>query len=502
MSNESTGGCSRPPRTGPRPLSRGRGTRCSIRPCRASSLRPKEGSSHCGDTQAQDDLPTGPHGHQASPAAGSRTRTYVRPTVATIDVTATAGKAGFSVGDRVRISGSRALRRRSRHHREVDHRGDPGRPRPHRGRSHAPGPDGRPGSASACRPRRSRQARRRAGHAWRCLRPRPHRSAGPHRPRPRRFRADQRARAGRVPGRLTVPRAHSAGCISRGRHAPQVATPRDPHLGRLTGSAEAHARFPDDPTTDHRRRRHRGPRGRRPWSSSAARPSGADPSANAGRSAAAASAARLPPARRARIPKHEVYGFVPYWEMDDTIADHVNQTEPHDPRPVLGHEHPRRLDRHDPERLQAHHRPGLGERMIRDAHERGVRVELVFTSFGAARNDRLFGPEEPRTCATRRVVGDRIRHRPWASTGSTSMSSRSAVWTYIPAYAGFVSSSSDGRRGREPRGAGLRGHDRGPSGCRDGRRRVAGRRGPDLPDGLRLPDGRQRPRGLGPAGSP
>ena len=36
---------------------------------------------------------------------GAGPEPYVRPTVATIDVNATAGKAGFSVGDRVRISG-------------------------------------------------------------------------------------------------------------------------------------------------------------------------------------------------------------------------------------------------------------------------------------------------------------------------------------------------------------------------------------------------------------
>ena len=37
---------------------------------------------------------------------GAGPEPYVRPTVATIDPTATTGKAGFSVGDRVRISGA------------------------------------------------------------------------------------------------------------------------------------------------------------------------------------------------------------------------------------------------------------------------------------------------------------------------------------------------------------------------------------------------------------
>jgi len=37
---------------------------------------------------------------------GAGPETYVRPTVATIDPTATTGKAGFAVGDRVRITGA------------------------------------------------------------------------------------------------------------------------------------------------------------------------------------------------------------------------------------------------------------------------------------------------------------------------------------------------------------------------------------------------------------
>jgi hypothetical protein len=37
---------------------------------------------------------------------GAGPEPYVRPTVATIDVNATVGKSGFSVGDRVRITGA------------------------------------------------------------------------------------------------------------------------------------------------------------------------------------------------------------------------------------------------------------------------------------------------------------------------------------------------------------------------------------------------------------
>ena len=41
-----------------------------------------------------------------APRAGAGPEPYVRPTVATIDLTAGSGRAGLSVGDRVRSSGS------------------------------------------------------------------------------------------------------------------------------------------------------------------------------------------------------------------------------------------------------------------------------------------------------------------------------------------------------------------------------------------------------------
>ena len=88
-------------------------------------------------------------------------------------------------------------------------------------------------------------------------------------------------------------------------------------------------------------------------------------------------------------PGHELYGFVPYWEMDATIAAHVaatplssvalfsvsntsigaiNQTQP-GYKLITG---------------------PIGVALISAAHGRGTRVEVVFTSFGAARNASFF----------------------------------------------------------------------------------------------------------------
>ena len=80
--------------------------RCSIASRRAFEVAAQGGQGHCGDTQAKDRLSPGPDRHEAGPAGRSGTRgPYVRPTVATIDLNAGSGRAGLSVGDRVRIAG-------------------------------------------------------------------------------------------------------------------------------------------------------------------------------------------------------------------------------------------------------------------------------------------------------------------------------------------------------------------------------------------------------------
>jgi hypothetical protein len=91
----------------------------------------------------------------------------------------------------------------------------------------------------------------------------------------------------------------------------------------------------------------------------------------------------------AGAPGHELYGYLPYWEMDDAdIEAHVAGT----PLTTLGlfsvsHTSKGALNTRQPGyRLIT---GDTGSRLIRDAHERGVHVELVYTSFGGPRNRRL-----------------------------------------------------------------------------------------------------------------
>jgi hypothetical protein len=89
------------------------------------------------------------------------------------------------------------------------------------------------------------------------------------------------------------------------------------------------------------------------------------------------------------IPKHEVYGFVPYWEMDDTIADHIARTDlttlalfsvTHKRNGTLDNQNGLRKIRGD-----------VGRAMIEAAHKHGVKVEIVYTCFGAAKNRQFYG---------------------------------------------------------------------------------------------------------------
>ena len=102
-------------------------------------------------------------------------------------------------------------------------------------------------------------------------------------------------------------------------------------------------------------------------------------------------------------PKHEVYGFVPYWEMDETIADHVGATD----LTTLGlfsvtHKRNGTLD--DQTGIKRI-RGSVGRAMIRAAHDRGTRVELVYTSFSEPKNRRFYDDPKAQDRWIEEVVG-------------------------------------------------------------------------------------------------
>jgi spore germination protein YaaH len=124
------------------------------------------------------------------------------------------------------------------------------------------------------------------------------------------------------------------------------------------------------------------------WACGGTPPSG--PAGTAGAATDRPSAAR--PATPVPEPKHETYGFVPYWEMDDTIADHL-ATVDLTTLALFSVTHTRRGELDGDQNGARRIRGELGARMIREAQERGTRVELVYTAFGERKNRQFY--EDP-----------------------------------------------------------------------------------------------------------
>jgi spore germination protein YaaH len=114
----------------------------------------------------------------------------------------------------------------------------------------------------------------------------------------------------------------------------------------------------------------------------------ADPSASASGDAAVV-ASPTPSATARPTGGHEIFGFVPYWEMDDTIAGHLRDT-PLTTLALFSVTHTRTGALNTTANGYKSITGPLGRQLIREAHNRGDMVQLVYTSFGTKRNDRLF----------------------------------------------------------------------------------------------------------------
>jgi spore germination protein YaaH len=103
------------------------------------------------------------------------------------------------------------------------------------------------------------------------------------------------------------------------------------------------------------------------------------------------------------VPKHEVYGYVPYWEMDASIAAHIAETD----LTTLAlfsvtHQRDGRLDdQTGMRRIRAR----VGRDVIRAAREAGSRVEIVYTSFGEAKNRVFYDDPEAQETWIDELIG-------------------------------------------------------------------------------------------------
>jgi spore germination protein YaaH len=116
-----------------------------------------------------------------------------------------------------------------------------------------------------------------------------------------------------------------------------------------------------------------------------------------------ASAEPAPRATPVPEPGHEVYGFVPYWEMEGDIVDHVRGTR----LTTLGlfSVTAARNGRIDTKQTGYPRVTGdIGRRLARAAQDAGARVELVFTSFGESKNSRFFSDAKAQATAITALV--------------------------------------------------------------------------------------------------
>ncbi len=145
-------------------------------------------------------------------------------------------------------------------------------------------------------------------------------------------------------------------------------------------------------------------------------------------------------------PGHELYGFVPYWEMDAGIAGHLADT----PLSTIGlfsvtHAADGSLRTTAPgyQRIAG----DVGRQVIEEAHKRGQRVELVYSSFGQARNRKLLRHEDLQNAVIASLVamvGD-------LGVDGVNVDIEALDPDLIVAYGGFVSRLRDALVAADPK---------------------------------------------------
>lgn len=180
-----------------------------------------------------------------------------------------------------------------------------------------------------------------------------------------------------------------------------------------------------------------------------ASPSTGEPSSSAGAGAVASPLTAPPPTpvpTPRPLPGHEVFGFVPYWEMDATIADHVAQTDL-TTLALFSVTHARDGTIDTGQTGYKRITGAIGEQLIREAHDRGVAVQLVYSSLGAPKNKRLFGSEKIQAAAIKALVALAARIR----VDGIDVDIEQLGSDLVPVYGTFVGRLRDALRAELPK---------------------------------------------------
>ena len=145
-------------------------------------------------------------------------------------------------------------------------------------------------------------------------------------------------------------------------------------------------------------------------------------------------------------PGHELYGYLPYWEMDNAgIAEHVAAT-PLTTLALFSVTHTSKGAINTTQRGYTLITGDTGTRLIREAHGRGVRVELVYTSFGAARNRKLLESADLQA----KVIASLVALVADLGVDGVNVDVEALDPTLVPAYGGFVTALRTAVRAAEP----------------------------------------------------
>lgn len=147
-------------------------------------------------------------------------------------------------------------------------------------------------------------------------------------------------------------------------------------------------------------------------------------------------------------PGHEVFGFVPYWEMNGDIAAHLAKTDLS--TLALFSVTNTKTGAIDSKQLGYQRITGdIGTQLIREAKARGTKVQLVYSSLGTARNDRLFGsvPIQDATIAAVVALAAKI------GVDGVNIDVEQLRADLVPVYGAFVGRLRDALRAAIPGGS-------------------------------------------------
>jgi spore germination protein YaaH len=145
------------------------------------------------------------------------------------------------------------------------------------------------------------------------------------------------------------------------------------------------------------------------------------------------------------VPGHEVYGFLPYWEMDEGIADHLATTDL-TTLALFSVTHKKNGALAPGERGYKKIDGPIGRRLVAEAHERGVRVEIVYTSFGRAKNGAFFTSLEDQD----RTIGELVQLAVKLGVDGINVDVELLAPEHVTAYGQFVGRLRSALRAQNP----------------------------------------------------